>query len=115
VAPRPDAILLWRADECAAPGPVHACCLRSTQPGSRAVVYRTREDQGIVGVVDFSSAAAPRPEGGWAAAGMFTPSSRPVPRADLLADDVLGPVFRALRSRRGLPEAAARRLAELLY
>ncbi|GAA4558449.1 hypothetical protein [Pseudonocardia xishanensis] len=110
----PDAILLWRADECAAPGPVHACCLRATEPGSRAVVYRTREDQGIAGTVDFSSAATSRPGGGWVAAGRFTPLSRPIPRADLLADDVLRPVFRALRSRRGLPDAAARRLAELI-
>jgi hypothetical protein len=32
----------------------------------------------------------------------------------LLADDVLGPVFRYLRGRRRLPEPAARRLGDLL-
>jgi len=110
----PSAVLLWRADECAAPGPVRACCLRSTEPGSVAVVYRTRVDQGIVGVVDFRTASAPRPEGGWAAAGVFTPLPHPLPRADLLGDDVLRPVFAALRSKRGLPEPVARRLVGLL-
>jgi hypothetical protein len=37
-----------------------------------------------------------------------------VPRPVLLADDLLGPVFRHLRGRRGLPEPAARRLVGLL-
>jgi len=39
---------------------------------------------------------------------------RPLTRPILLADDVLGPVFRHLRGRRRLPEPAARRLNRLL-
>ncbi|MCF7549651.1 hypothetical protein [Pseudonocardia sp. WMMC193] len=112
--PPPTSVLLWRADDCAAAGPVHACCLRETAPGARAVVYRTRAEQGIAGVVDFTAAAGPRPDGGWAAPGVFVPLADPVPRAALLADDTLRPVFATLRSRRRLPEPAARLLARMI-
>ena len=111
--PLPTSILLWRADEVCEP-PAAPCCLRSVRAGSRAAVYRTGPGGGVVGVVDFTADAAAAPHGGWAADGVFTPVDRPLARSVLLADDVLGPVFRSLRGRRRLPEPAARRLDSLL-
>ncbi|MFR9805959.1 hypothetical protein ACL02T_27270 [Pseudonocardia sp. RS010] len=105
----PSSILLWNAEELHDP-PAAPCCLRSTRAGSRAAVYRTGPGGGVVAVVEFTSDAEPRPEGGWYATGTVRPLARPLPRAELLADDVLAPVFRHLRGRRGLPEAAAQRL-----
>jgi hypothetical protein len=111
--PLPSSILLWDADEVREP-PATPCCLRSTGAGSRAVVYRTGSDAGVVALVDFTADAAARPHGGWAAEGVVQLLDRPLPRSVLLADDVLGPVFRHLRGRRRLPEPAARRLRSLL-
>ena len=113
VGPSPSSILLWHADELREP-PTTPCCLRSTRAGSRAAVYRTGLDGGVVALVDFTADAAARRHGGWAADGVVQPLDRPLPRSVLLADDVLGPVFRHLRGRRRLPEPAAQRLGHLL-
>jgi hypothetical protein len=113
-SPEPTSVLLWRAEEFARPGAVHACCLRTTVAGARAVVYRTGSDRGIAGVLDFGADAAPRPQGGWAAPGTLVLLDRPLTRAELLADEDLHAVFASLRSRRSLPGPAARRLAELI-
>jgi hypothetical protein len=77
-------------------------------------VYRTGLESGVVAFVDFTTDAAARPHGGWAAAAVVQLLDHPLPRSVLLADDVLGPVFRHLRGRRRLPEPAARRLGDLL-
>ena len=111
--PLPSSILLWHAEELREP-PATPCCLRTTRAGSRAAVYRTGQDGGVVALVDFLTDAAARPHGGWAAEGVLQLLDRPLPRSVLLADDVLGPVFRYLRGRRRLPEPAARRLVDLL-
>jgi hypothetical protein len=113
VGPLPDSILLWHVEELRHP-PAAPCCLRSTCAGSRAVVYRTGSDGGIAAVVDFTADAATRLGGGWAADGVVHLLDSAVPRPVLLADDVLGPVFRHLRGRRRLPERAAQRLSRLL-
>jgi hypothetical protein len=112
VGPLPDSILLWHVEELRHP-PAAPCCLRSTCAGSRAVVYCTGSDGGIAAVVDFTDAAT-RLGGGWAADGVVHLLDSAVPRPVLLADDVLGPVFRHLRGRRRLPERAAQRLSRLL-
>jgi hypothetical protein len=111
--PLPSSILLWDAEELCEP-PVTPCCLRSTRAGSRAAVYRTGLEGGVAAFVDFTTDAAARPHGGWAAAGVTRLLDHPLPRSVLLADEVLGPVFRHLRGRRRLPEPAARRLRDLL-
>jgi hypothetical protein len=91
------------------------CCLRSTTRGTRAVLYRSAADQGLVGVVDFVSDAEPRSgRSGWAADGVLQRFEHYVPRAVLLADPDLAGVFAHLQSRRRLPEPAGRRLAHLL-
>jgi hypothetical protein len=111
--PLPSSILLWHAAELRNP-PAAPCCLRSTAAGSRAAVYCTGPGGGVAAFVDFTADAVARPDGGWAAEGIVHVLESAVPRPVLLADDVLGPVFRHLRGRRRLPELAARRLGDLL-
>ena len=111
--PLPSSILLWDADELRDP-PAAPRCLRSTRAGMRAAVYRIGAGGGVAALVDFTADGAARPGGGWAAAGVVHLLDSPLPRSVLLADDLLAPVFRSLRGRRGLPEAAARRLTSLL-
>jgi len=115
-APTPALVLVHRAGAAVDVGaPRSYCCLRSTAAGTRAVVYRSARDQGVVGVVDFLSDAVPRAgRHGWAADGVFRQVEPYLPRAALLADPDLTAVFAHLQSRRRLPEAAARRLGEML-
>lgn len=68
----------------------------------------------VAALVDFTADAQARPGGGWAAKGVVHLLGNPLPRSVLLADDLLAPVFRHLRGRRGLHEPAARRLMSLL-
>jgi hypothetical protein len=118
VAPAPDLILVHRAgsvDELPVGVPQTLCCLRSTTRGSRALVYRSAVDQGVVGVVDFLTDAMPRAgRRGWEAAGVFQRIEPYVPRAALLGDPDLAAVFTHLQSRRRLPDAARRRLCSLV-
>lgn len=112
-------VLVWRAGELdgpeKAPGVLtSACCLRSTTAGDRAVVYRARSDQGIIGVFDFLSDAVPRADGGWSARGVLHRLDPHLPRADLLVDADLAGVFAHIQGRRTLPAPAARRLLGLL-
>ena len=109
----PSSILLWHADELRSP-PAACCCLRTTRAGERAVVYRTGPGGGVAALVDFTTDATAHSGGSWAAEGIVHVFDTAVPRPVLLADDLLGPVFRHLRGRRGLPEPAARRLLRLL-
>jgi hypothetical protein len=111
--PLPSSILLWHVDELRNP-PAAPCCLRSTSAGSRAAVYCTGLDGGVAAFVDFTADAVARRDGGWAAEGVVQLFDNAIPRPVLLADDVLGPVFRHLRGRRRLPEPAARRLNQIL-
>ncbi len=111
--PLPSSIVLWNAAELRDP-PAAPCCLRSTRAGSRAAVYCTGPGGGVAALVDFTADAAARPDGGWVAEGVVHLLDSPLPRSVLLADDVLGSVFRHLRGRRRLPEPAARRLNRLL-
>ena len=112
-------VLVWRAGELdgpeKAPGVLtSACCLRSTAAGDRAVVYRARSEQGIIGVYDFLSDAVRRADGGWAAQGVLHRLDPHLPRADLLVDEALAGVFAHIQGRRTVPVPAARRLMSLL-
>lgn len=111
--PLPSSILLWNADELRDP-PRAPCCLRSTRAGARAAVYCTGPGGGVAALVEFVADAVERPDGGWAAEAVVHLLARPLPRAALLDDDLLAPVFRHLRGRRRLPEPAARRLTRLV-
>lgn len=108
----PSSVLLWDAAEVAAP-PAGPCCLRGTVEGDRAVVYRTGPGGGVVALAEARADARPRPDGGWWAPVVVHRLADPLPRALLLDDEVLAPVFRHLRGRRRIPAGAARRLLEL--
>lgn len=116
--PDPSCVLVWRPDGFPdADGPVHrpsVCCLRSTTAGTRAVVYRAGADRGIAGVLDFLTDAEPGDGRAWTGRGVLHLLDPFVPRADLLADEHLWPVFVHIQGRRTLPAPAARRLRELL-
>jgi hypothetical protein len=107
----PSSVLLWDAAEVADP-PAAPCCLRTTVAGDRAVVYRTGRHAGVVALAEATADARPRPDGGWWAPVAVHRPAVELPRAELLADPVLAPVFRYLRGRRRLPADAARRLVE---
>lgn len=96
------------------PGWWISAALASTKPGDRLAIYRTRADQGVVGVFDSATHAFRGGELGWAAYGRHTPLQTPVPRDTLLHDAALAPVFGNLAGRRNLPKAAADRLLQLL-
>jgi len=91
-----------------------AGCLSATEAGSRAAVYQTREDQGIVGFFDFGCGAFEHEDLGYAAYGRPVPLPRPVPRQGLLADPALHEVFQQIQGRRRLPAAAQGSLASLV-
>lgn len=121
--PDPSCVLVWRpdgfppVDAAAADGPVlrpSVCCLRSTTAGTRAVVYRAGADRGVAGVLDFLTDAGPGEGRSWTGQGVLHLLDPFLPRADLLADPHLRPVFVHIQGRRTLPAAAARRLRELL-
>ncbi|MBW0089477.1 hypothetical protein I4I73_10870 [Pseudonocardia sp. KRD-184] len=121
--PDPSCVLVWRPDgfppvaAATVDGPVHrpsVCCLRSTAAGTRAVVYRAGADRGVAGVLDFLTDAGPVGGRGWTGQGVLHLLDPFLPRADLLADPHLRPVFLHIQGRRTLPAAAARRLRELL-
>ncbi len=116
--PVPALVLVRRAgrgcDELGGAVPQTVCCLRSTTAGTRAVVYRSAAEQGVIGVIDFVSGAVPQGRVGWEAAGVFRRIEPYLPRALLLADPVLATVFAHLHSRRRVPVEAGRRLVTLL-
>lgn len=118
VAPTPALILVHRAGndgELVVGVPRSFCCLASTTCGTRAVVYRSAADQGVVGVVDFVTDAVPRDgRRGWAADGVFQRFEPYLTRAALLDDPDLAATFAHLQSRRRLPDSAGRRLGRLL-
>jgi hypothetical protein len=112
-------VLVWRPggfdNPLTAPGtPTSVCCLRSTRAGDWAAVYRAGSDQGIAGIYDFLSDACPQPPRGWAADGVLHRLDPYLPRADLLLDQHLAPVFIHIQGRRTLPLDAARRLTSML-
>lgn len=118
MGPVPDLVLVRRAgsghDELDDTVPQTVCCLRSTVPGTRAVVYRSAAEQGIIGVIDFVSEALPHGGRGWEATGVFQRIEPYLSRALLLDDPVLVTVFAHLQSRRRMPIDAGRRLVTLL-
>jgi hypothetical protein len=89
-------------------------CLRTSEPGSRAVIYRAHSDPGLVAIFDVTD--WPEADRTWAyiAPGYFTPIKPPVPRARLLADPELEKVFRHIQGRRRLPLAAQEAMAKII-
>ncbi len=119
-APRPSILLVWDPMEVARwqeldelNGWWIAGTVSSTSAGDRAVVYRTKHDQGLAGVFDFASPAFPHPDLGWAAVGRPLPLDREVTRHELLSSSVAA-IFRYPRGRRTLDSTARKEIASLL-
>lgn len=69
-------------------------CLRDSEPGSRAVIYRVHSDQGIVALFDIEKPAKADRDWGYGTEGYFTQVKPAISRAKLLADPTLEPIFR---------------------
>jgi hypothetical protein len=89
-------------------------CLRDSEPGSRAVIYRVHSEQGIVALFDIEGWPTPDRDWGYGAEGYFTPIKPAISRARLLDDPALEPVFQHIQGRRRLPATAQAALAELI-
>jgi len=100
-------------DRTAKPG--WSSCLRTSEPGSRAVIYRAQSKQGLVAIFDVTD--WPEEDRRWTyiAKGYFTPINPAIPRTKLLADPELEKVFRHIQGRRRLPPAAQEAIAEVIY
>lgn len=118
-APAPSSVLVWHPTELSEESTDEtrlslATCLSTTAAGTRGVVYRSTQDQGIVGIFDYLSDAQPHPDMGWAAYGYLRRINPFLPRAELVNDDILRPTFTVMRGRKGLPPRAGERLLDLL-
>lgn len=89
--------------------------LRDMKRGDRAVIYRTREDQGVVALFDVTDECTEWDDRwGWGAEGRVIELSSPISRAQLMRDRDLRQVFERPQGRRYLPPRAQRALTPLL-
>ena len=86
----------------------------TAKAGDRGLVYRTTRDQGIVGIFDLLSDAHRHPDMRWAAYGILRRIDPFVPRADLMRDEILRPLFSTMRGRKNIPEDLRLRLLSRL-
>lgn len=117
--PEPSSIYVWAPEyadltadrDRSAAG---ASCLRTDRPGTRAVIYRTQERQGIVALFDVGAESKPDPDWGYYAQGRLHVLAEPLTRAELLEHPVLARVFGTIQGRRRIPVAAQAPLRQLL-
>ena len=89
--------------------------LRDMKRGDRAVIYRTREDRGVVALFDVTDESTEWDnQWGWGAEGRVIALSSPISRTELMRDRDLRPVFERPQGRRYLPPRAQRALVPLL-
>lgn len=89
--------------------------LRDMKRGDRAVIYRTREDRGVVALFDVIDEWTDWDDRwGWGARGRAITLSTPIVRAELMRDRDLRQVFERPQGRRYLPPRAQRALIPLL-
>jgi len=119
--PVPSSIYVW-APEYADPltdpdldgSECGASCLRTDRPGTRAVIYRAHENQGIVALFDVGTEPAEDDEWGYYAQGRVHVLNPLVTRAELLERPELARVFAHIQGRRRIPAATHGPLRELL-
>lgn len=95
-------------------GPTGSSCLRDSRPGTRAVIYRATNEQGIVALFDVGEYPRPDQQWRWYADGYAHLLPQPISRDELLEDDALRDVFLHIQGRRRLPPRAQRALQRLL-
>jgi hypothetical protein len=117
--PAPSSIYVW-APEYADALAEHdgeetgASCLRTDHPGTRAVIYRAHERQGLVAIFDVGEKPEPNDEWGYYAHGRLHVLKEPVMRAELLEHPDLARVFGPIQGRRRIPAAVQTPLRQLL-
>lgn len=89
-------------------------CLRTDGPGTRAVIYRAHERQGIVALFDIGETPAPDEDWGYYARGHVHLLADPITRGELLEHPDLARVFGPIQGRRRIPASAQHPLTELL-
>lgn len=112
--PVPVDLYVWQDTERLEEGPGYSSCLRDSRPGSRAVVYRASDDQGLVALFDVGEYPQEDPTWRWGAHGHFHILPQPVSREELLADAHLRDVFLNIQGRRRLPPRAQIALLPML-
>jgi hypothetical protein len=117
--PVPSSIYVW-APEYADPlakldgGETGASCLRTDHPGTRAVIYRAQERQGLVALFDVGEEPQPDKDWGYYAYGRVHVLAKPITRAELLEHPDLERVFGPIQGRRRIPATAQVALRQLL-
>jgi len=119
--PVPSSIYVWApeyADPLTAPGvdgsECQTSCLRTDRPGTRAVIYRAHENQGIVALLDVGTPPDRDSDWGYLARGRLHAVEPFVTRAELLERSELARVFAHIQGRRRIPAATQGPLRELL-
>jgi hypothetical protein len=115
--PVPTSIYVWApeyADKITDGEKGGSSCLATDRPGTRAVIYRAHEDQGIVALFDVGADPKPDQQWGYYTQGRFHTLSQQVTRDELLEVSELAPIFRHIQGRRRIPSPAQRALGDLL-
>ncbi len=89
-------------------------CLRTDRPGTRAVIYRAHEAQGIVALFDVGENPRRDDEWGYVTTGRLHVLRKSLARAELLERPELARVFGPIQGRRRIPTSAQRPLQEIL-
>lgn len=119
--PVPSSVYVWAPEyadpltEPAADGKTWgSSCLRTDRPGTRAVIYRAQENQGIVALFDVGMPPEPDRKWGYSADGRVHVVDPPVTRTELLDRPELARVFGPIQGRRRIPAGSQGPLRELL-
>ena len=117
--PAPSTVYAWAPEYAEfAPGDEDrvqgASCLRSDRPGTRAVIYRSHEEQGIVALFDVGLYPKESDDWGWWTEGYIHRVDPPITRVELLDNHELNRVFAHIQNRRRLPSGAQQAMASLL-
>lgn len=91
-----------------------ASCLRTDRPGTRAVIYRAHERQGIVALFDVGEEPQPDPDWGYVAHGRVHVLDGPILREELLDITEVARIFEHIQGRRRIPASAQEPLKDLL-
>jgi hypothetical protein len=114
--PVPSAVFVWQPKWAHGlkTGADGSSTLRDSGPGTRAVIYRSHEDQAIVAMFDVGEDPEEDPDWRWYADGWIHVLPKPIPREQLLSSPELERVFSHLQGRRRLPASAQQALLPLL-
>jgi hypothetical protein len=94
--------------------PTGASCLQTDHPGTRAIIYRAHERQGLVALFDVGEKPKPDRKWGYFANGRVHVLRELITRNELLETPTLARIFGPIQGRRRIPAAAQAPLRQLL-